>query len=47
MRGSIGSMLLDRLRHIGVSRIYGVPGDYNLEFLELVERTPGIEFIGT
>ncbi|WP_026019529.1 alpha-keto acid decarboxylase family protein [Komagataeibacter europaeus] len=47
MRGSIGSMLLDRLRHIGVSRIYGVPGDYNLEFLELVERTPGIQFIGT
>ncbi|PYD80679.1 alpha-keto acid decarboxylase family protein [Komagataeibacter sucrofermentans] len=47
MRGSIGSMLLDRLRHLGVSRIYGVPGDYNLEFLELIERTPGIEFIGT
>ncbi|MCE2564489.1 alpha-keto acid decarboxylase family protein [Komagataeibacter sp. FNDCF1] len=47
MRGSIGSMLLDRLRHIGVSRIYGVPGDYNLEFLELIERTPGITFIGT
>ncbi|PYD82645.1 pyruvate decarboxylase [Komagataeibacter oboediens] len=47
MRGSIGSMLLDRLRHIGVSRIYGVPGDYNLEFLELIERTAGIEFIGT
>lgn len=47
MRGSIGSMLLDRLRHCGVSRIYGVPGDYNLEFLELIERTPGIRFIGT
>ncbi|KDU95880.1 pyruvate decarboxylase [Komagataeibacter rhaeticus] len=47
MRGSIGSMVLERLRHSGVSRIYGVPGDYNLEFLELIERTPGIEFIGT
>lgn len=40
-------MLLDRLRQLGVSRIYGVPGDYNLEFLELVERTPGLAFIGT
>ncbi|KAB8124582.1 alpha-keto acid decarboxylase family protein [Komagataeibacter medellinensis] len=47
MRGSIGSMLLDRLRLSGVSRIYGVPGDYNLEFLALIERTPGITFIGT
>ncbi|WP_305069282.1 alpha-keto acid decarboxylase family protein [Komagataeibacter sp. FNDCR2] len=47
MRDSIGAMLLDRLRQCGVSRIYGVPGDYNLEFLELVERTPDIRFIGT
>ncbi|GCE90180.1 pyruvate decarboxylase [Komagataeibacter diospyri] len=47
MRGSIGSMLLDRLQQLGISRIYGVPGDYNLEFLELIERTPGIAFIGT
>ncbi|WP_025813052.1 thiamine pyrophosphate-binding protein [Komagataeibacter kakiaceti] len=46
MRDSIGAMLLERLRQCGVSRIYGVPGDYNLEFLELIERTPGICFIG-
>ncbi|WP_241503056.1 alpha-keto acid decarboxylase family protein [Komagataeibacter melaceti] len=47
MRESIGTMLLGRLRQYGVSRIYGVPGDYNLEFLDLIERTPDIRFIGT
>ncbi|POF61529.1 pyruvate decarboxylase [Novacetimonas maltaceti] len=45
-RKSVGTYLLERLRALGVRRIYGVPGDYNLEFLELIERTDGISFIG-
>ena len=45
-RKSVGTYLLERLMKLGVRRIYGVPGDYNLEFLELVERTEGISFIG-
>lgn len=45
-RKSVGTYLLERLMKLGIRRIYGVPGDYNLEFLELIERTEGIAFIG-
>lgn len=44
---SVGSFLIDCLIELGVSRIYGVPGDYNLEFLELIESSNHIKFIGT
>jgi indolepyruvate decarboxylase len=47
MKMSIGSFLINRLVSIGVSRIYGVPGDYNLEFLELLECTHRLTFVGT
>jgi indolepyruvate decarboxylase len=47
MKMSIGSFLIDRLVSMGVSRIYGVPGDYNLEFLELLEGSNRLPFIGT
>jgi hypothetical protein len=33
---TIGSLLIDRLISWGVSRICGVPGDYNLELLKLL-----------
>lgn len=36
MKMMIGSLLIDRLIALGVSRICGVPGDYNLEFLKLL-----------
>jgi hypothetical protein len=36
MMMAIASFLIDRLVSLAVSRICGVPGDYNLEFLELV-----------
>ncbi|MCW4592702.1 alpha-keto acid decarboxylase family protein [Gluconacetobacter entanii] len=45
-RKSVGTYLIERLMALGVRRIYGVPGDYNLEFLELIERTEGISFVG-
>jgi indolepyruvate decarboxylase len=47
MKMSIGSFLIDRLVSLGVSRIYGVPGDYNLEFLELLENSKRLSFVGT
>src|ERR1700730_1110092 len=47
MKMSIGSFLIDRLVSLGVSRIYGVPGDYNLEFLELLENSNRLSFVGT
>lgn len=36
MKVAIGSFLIDRLVSLGVSRLCGVPGDYNLEFLKLL-----------
>jgi hypothetical protein len=36
MKITIGSFLIDRLISLGISRICGVPGDYNLEFLKLL-----------
>ena len=47
MKMSIGSFLIDRLVSLGVSRIYGVPGDFNLEFLELLENSKRLSFVGT
>src|SRR5260370_41786130 len=47
MKVSIGCFLIDRLVSLGVSRIYGVPGDYNLEFLELLENSKRLSFVGT
>lgn len=36
MKITIGSFLIDSLISLGVSRICGVPGDYDLEFLKLL-----------
>ena len=43
---TIGDFLLRRLREFGIRHLFGVPGDYNLAFLEQVERSSEIEFIG-
>lgn len=34
---TIGSYLLTRLHQLGIRQVHGVPGDYNLAFLDLVE----------
>ncbi|NDU92561.1 MAG: alpha-keto acid decarboxylase family protein [Ferrovum sp.] len=44
---TIGELLLARLSDMGVRHIFGVPGDFNLQFLEQVSNAAGIEFIGT
>ena len=44
---TIGELLLARLSDMGVGHIFGVPGDFNLQFLEQISSTTGIEFIGT
>ncbi len=33
---TIGDYLLDRLVDCGIDRLFGVPGDYNLQFLDRV-----------
>lgn len=46
MKTTIGAYLISRLRALGIQRVYGVPGDYNLEFLELLATPDGLDFIG-
>ena len=46
MKMTVGAILLSRLHALGVQRIYGVPGDYNLEFLEMMREPYGLPFIG-
>ncbi|KAH9080651.1 pyruvate decarboxylase [Lactarius deliciosus] len=43
---SIGNYLLERLSQLGVQSLFGVPGDFNLGFLDLVEDHPNIEWVG-
>ncbi|GAA3882302.1 alpha-keto acid decarboxylase family protein [Streptomyces lannensis] len=43
---TVGDHLLRRLREIGVGHVFGVPGDYQLEFLDQLEAMDGIEWIG-
>ncbi len=46
MTKTIGSLLLDRLHHLGLNHIFGIPGDYILTFDKLIEESP-IQHIGT
>jgi alpha-keto-acid decarboxylase len=44
---TVGDYLLDRLAEFGVSEIFGVPGDYNLEFLDHIVAHPVIRWVGS
>jgi alpha-keto-acid decarboxylase len=43
---TVGDYLLDRLVELGVSEVFGVPGDYNLEFLDHILAHPDIRWVG-
>lgn len=43
----VGDYLLDRLHELGVTEIFGVPGDFNLEFLDHIIAHDGIRWIGS
>jgi pyruvate decarboxylase len=43
---SIGNYLLTRLAQLDVTAMFGLPGDFNLGFLDLVEDHPDIDWIG-
>ncbi|OBH38476.1 indolepyruvate decarboxylase [Mycobacterium intracellulare] len=43
---TVGDYLLDRLAELGVSEIFGVPGDYNLEFLDHIIAHPRLRWVG-
>ncbi|NUX56721.1 alpha-keto acid decarboxylase family protein [Paraburkholderia youngii] len=46
MRMQIGAFLARRLSEAGVRHLFGVPGDFNLSFLEQIQDADGIEFVG-
>ncbi|TFK40584.1 pyruvate decarboxylase THI3 [Crucibulum laeve] len=43
---TVGNYLLTRLAQLGVTSMFGLPGDFNLGFLDLVEDHPTIDWIG-
>lgn len=44
---TVGDYLLDRLAELGVTEIFGVPGDYNLEFLDHIVAHRRIRWVAT
>lgn len=47
MKITIGDYLLKRLKEIGIEHIIGVPGDFNLQFLEQIRDDREIKFVGS
>ncbi|MCV7258408.1 alpha-keto acid decarboxylase family protein [Mycobacterium shimoidei] len=43
---TVGDYLLDRLAELGVTHVFGVPGDYNLEFLDHIVAHRNIRWVG-
>ena len=43
---TVSGYLLQRLQEIGINHLFGVPGDYNLDFLDNVLKSP-LEWVGT
>jgi indolepyruvate decarboxylase len=43
---TIGDYLLDRLVDCGIDRLFGVPGDYNLQFLDSVIAQQSLGWVG-
>ena len=46
-RMRIGDFLLRRLSEIGTTHVFGVPGDYNMSFLDQLQEHPEIKWVGT
>ncbi|CAG8999007.1 MAG: Indole-3-pyruvate decarboxylase [Candidatus Celerinatantimonas neptuna] len=44
---TIGDHLINRLAEIGIEHIFGVPGDYNLAFLDHIINHPSVQWVGT
>lgn len=46
MRYCIADYLLDRLTECGIEHLFGVPGDYNLQFLDHVIESSALAWVG-
>ncbi|HIP30752.1 MAG TPA: alpha-keto acid decarboxylase family protein [Sulfurospirillum arcachonense] len=42
----LGDLIIDVVKQLGVEHIFGVPGDYNLRFLDFIEESKELEWIG-
>lgn len=43
---TVGDYLLDRLHELGIEEIFGVPGDYNLQFLDQIISRKDMKWVG-
>lgn len=46
MRTTVGDFLISRLKEVGIGHVLGVPGDFNLQFLDQIGRDGGLGFVG-
>lgn len=46
MTYTVGHFLIDEINKQGVDKIFGVPGDFNLTFLDTIVEHPNVEWIG-
>ena len=46
LKQTVGKFIIRRLKEAGISHMFGVPGDYNLEFLEQVEADKELIWVG-
>lgn len=44
---TVGEFIISRLKSVGIREILGVPGDFNLSFLEQIEEADDFRFVGT
>jgi indolepyruvate decarboxylase len=44
---SVAEFLIERLENAGINHIFGVPGDYILQFIQQVSQTNKIKFVNT
>ncbi|WP_338881994.1 alpha-keto acid decarboxylase family protein [Staphylococcus aureus] len=46
MKQRIGAYLIDAIHRAGVDKIFGVPGDFNLAFLDDIISNPNVDWVG-
>lgn len=43
---TLGDLIIEVVKKLGVKHVFGVPGDYNLRFLDFIEESKDVEWIG-
>lgn len=46
MKTTVGDFLISRLKEAGIGHVLGVPGDFNLQFLDQIGHDDGLAFVG-